>query len=61
MKKFALHFFIGLLFLPALSNAQQKELKVLFVGNSLPMDITCLTLYRLSLQRPLLISLPGNQ
>ena len=34
MRKFALHFFIGLLFLPALSNAQQKELKVLFVGNS---------------------------
>ena len=34
MRKIALHFFIVLLFLPALSNAQQKELKVLFVGNS---------------------------
>ena len=34
MRKFALQFFIGFLFLPALIHAQQKELKVLFVGNS---------------------------
>jgi hypothetical protein len=34
MRKFALHLFIGLLFVPALLTAQQKELKVLFVGNS---------------------------
>ena len=34
MRKLALYLFIGLLFLPAFTNAQQKELKVLFVGNS---------------------------
>ena len=34
MRKFTLHLLIGLLFVPALLMAQQKELKVLFVGNS---------------------------
>lgn len=34
MRKYALQLIIGLLFLPALLHAQQKELKVLFVGNS---------------------------
>ena len=34
MRKLAQHLIIGLLFLPAFTNAQQKELKVLFVGNS---------------------------
>lgn len=34
MRKHALNLVIGLLFLPAVMNAQQKELKVLFVGNS---------------------------
>jgi len=34
MRKFALHLIIGLLLAPTWLNAQQKELKVLFVGNS---------------------------
>jgi hypothetical protein len=34
MRKYALHLVIGLLILPTFMNAQQKELKVLFVGNS---------------------------
>jgi hypothetical protein len=34
MRKYALYLVLGLLFLPAFMNAQQKELKVLFVGNS---------------------------
>ena len=34
MRKLALQLIIGLLFLPTLIHAQQKELKVLFVGNS---------------------------
>ncbi len=34
MRKFVQHLFLGLLFVPVLLNAQQAELKVLFVGNS---------------------------
>ncbi len=34
MRKIATLLFIGLLILPAYLHAQQKELKVLFVGNS---------------------------
>ncbi len=34
MRKLIFHLFVILLFLPALLHAQEKELKVLFVGNS---------------------------